>query len=171
MHDRHHFGKRFEHQRPVQRGVAAADDHNVLADVLRRIGDEVCEAAAQVVATRRQRARTECPDPAGDHDRPALDAQALRGGDRERTLAAFEFDGLVPEQIVRIVRRGLLHQLLDEIATLDRREPGDIEDRLLGIHRGDLPARLLQRVEDGGLELAHARVIGAEQANGSGADD
>ncbi len=55
------------------------------------------------------------------------------------------------------MRRGLLDQLLDEIASLDRRKAGDVEDRLLGIHRGDLAARLLERVEHRGRQGAHAR--------------
>ena len=129
------------------------------------------QPAAEVLAAGRQRPRRERADAAGDHDGPALDAQAGRGGDREAAVAALEPDGLVAEQVLRVVRRGLGDQLLDQVAALDRREAGDVEDRLLGVHRGDLAAGLLERVEHGGREGAHAGVVGAEQADRPGTDD
>ena len=42
---------------------------------------------------------------------------------------------------------GLRDEALDEVPALDRREAGDVEDLLLGVHRGDLPAELGQRVD------------------------
>ncbi len=171
VHDRHRLRERFQHQRPVQRGVATADHDDVLAGVLGRVRDEVREPAAEVVAAGGQRPRRERADPAGDHDGAALDARARRGRHREAALAAFELDRLLAEQVDRVVRRGLLEQLLDQVAPLDGREPGDVEDRLLRVHRGDLAARFLQRVEHRGRQRAHAGVVRAEQPDRSGADD
>ena len=54
---------------------------------------------------------------------------------------------------------------------LTRREAGDVEDLLLGVHRGDLAAELGQRVDDRDPEPAEAGVVGGVQPGGAGADD
>ena len=50
-------------------------------------------------------------------------------------------------------------------------KPGDVEDRLLRVHRGDLAAELGQRVDHRHPQPAEARVVGGEQARGACADD
>ena len=54
---------------------------------------------------------------------------------------------------------------------LTRREAGDVEDLLLGVHRGDLAAELGQRVDDRDPVAAEAGVVGGEQPGRAGADD
>ena len=48
------------------------------------------------------------------------------------------------EVVLGAGRRGLLDEAPDQVATLDAREARDVEDRLLGVHRGDLAAELGQ---------------------------
>ena len=50
-------------------------------------------------------------------------------------------------------------------------EAGHVEDLLLRVHRGDLPAELGQRVDDRDPVATEAGVVGREQAGGPGADD
>ena len=75
------------------------------------------------------------------------------------------------QDVLRLGRVRLLHELVDQIAPLDRREPGDVEDLLLRIHRGDLAAELGQRVDDGDAEITESGVVGGEQSGRSRADD
>ena len=101
------LGDRFEHQRPVERRVAAADDDDVLPLIHGGIGHEMDQAAAEVLTARRQGPRGEGADAAGDDDGAALDAIAGRRRDREGAITAFEPHRLLTEQIVRRERRGL----------------------------------------------------------------
>ncbi len=75
------------------------------------------------------------------------------------------------EEVLRLGGPGLLDEPVDQVAALDVGEAGHVEDRLLGIHRRDLPAQLGQGVDHGNPETAEARVVGREQASGPGADD
>src|SRR5256712_2922035 len=49
-------------------------------------------------------------------------------------------------------------------------ETGGVEDVLLGVERGELPARLVQVIDDTARGAAHAGVEAAEQARRAGAD-
>ena len=83
----------------------------------------------------------------------------------------FTRDGGAVEVVVGVGRRSLLDQAVDQVAPLDAREPGDVEDRLLRVHRGDLATELGQRVDHRDAEAAETRVVGGEQAGRTGADD
>ena len=73
VHHRDGAGDRLEQQRPVDRGVPAADDHHVQSGVRGRLRHEVHQTATEVLLPGRQRTRGERADPAGDDHRPGLD--------------------------------------------------------------------------------------------------
>jgi hypothetical protein len=64
---------------------------------------------------------------------------------------------------VRRERRRLQQEVGDQVAALDRGQAGDVEDVLLRIERGDLPARLGQRVDDRDGQPAEAGVVRGEE--------
>ena len=144
------LGDRLEVQRPVERAVAAADDDHVLAGVRREARHEELHAAPDPAVAGRQRPRAELADAGGDDQQRR---RVIRG-------AVVEVDGhrvvVVGRGSTAVRSRrysgcgggGLLDQPGHQVAALDRREAGDVEDLLLGVHRGDLAAELRQRVDD-----------------------
>ena len=90
---------------------------------------------------------------------------------RDVVVGVVEADGGAVEEVVRLGGVGLLDQALDEVAALDRREAGDVEDLLLGVHRGDLPAELGQGVDHRDPQPAEPGVVGGVEAGGAGPDD
>src|ERR1035437_2465207 len=159
---------RLEHQRPVHRAVTAADDDDVLAGILRRRGHEVLQTLAEEVLSGRQRSRSERADAAGDDDRSGRDLDAGTGLDDKQVWLAVagnpvQLLRLLAEQIEGVVRCGLLGEVADQLTPRDRREAGDVEDLLLGVHRADLATDLAQRIDHGHREPTDAGVVGAEQ--------
>ena len=111
------------------------------------------------------------PMPAVMSTAPARDLGAVVEGDDDRVVVVLERGGGAVEEVRRVGGGGLRDQPLHQVAALDAREAGDVEDRLLGVHRRDLAAELGQRVDDGDPQPAEARVVGGVQAGGAGADD
>src|SRR5262249_29347239 len=87
------------------------------------------------------------------------------------TLVVRELLGPDAEQIGRLELRRLLDQTRHQVAALDAHEAGHVEDRLLRVHRGDLAARLRERVDDGRGEAPEARVVGGVQPGRAGSHD
>jgi hypothetical protein len=83
-----------EVQRPVQRRVATADDHQVLAGELRRALDAVeqLRVVELLEAVDLQRARLERAHAAGDEDRLGQEARALGGLDEEAAVGLLAHD-------------------------------------------------------------------------------
>ena len=80
VHERHVRRHAAQLRRPVERRVAAADDHHALPRVLLRVGDDVVDAAPvpRLGARLRQAPRREGADPGGDDDRLAWDTRPCR---------------------------------------------------------------------------------------------
>ena len=66
---------------------------------------------------------------------------------------------------------GLGDEVGDQVASLDRREPADIENVLLRIHSADLSARLGQRVDDRDRQATKAGVVRREETGRTSTDD
>jgi hypothetical protein len=158
-------------QGPVEGGVAAADDDDVVAGVHVELGDEVDHAAAEPAVAGGQGARAELAHAGGDqHGARAHDAAV---GEPDLVLVAVlvEGAGLAVEQVQGVVLAGLGDEFGDEVAAADGGKARDVEDLLLRVHGGDLAAGLRQGVDERGAQAAEAGVVRGEQPGGAGADD
>ena len=173
VHQGDRLRDRLEVQRPVERAVTAADDDDVLADVRLEARHEELEAAAQPAVAGGQRARAELADAGGDQHDLGADRRCRRRARRSTPSSSSARRRRRCARGGTSARRSTacVDQPLDQLAALDRREPGDVEDLLLGVHRGDLAAQLGQRVDDGDAHPAEAGVVGGEQAGRACADD
>src|SRR5215210_383291 len=72
---------------------------------------------------------------------------------------------------VRAKLEALLDTEVDECLALDLRVPGDVEDVLLRIHRGDLASELLQALHDANRSIAVTGVVRRSEPDGAAADD
>src|SRR5262249_50895478 len=164
-------------ERPVERAVAAADDHAsaVPEDVL--LAHEVVEALPLpgVDVIDPELPRLEGPVTRGDDQRSAQVRTALVGRDREHLLAVLaqplQALDLLAEQNLGAVLRALLRPRLYQRLTLDLGVAGDVVDVLLGIDSRDLPAELLEAFDDPHRGIAMACVIRGRQARWAGAED
>ncbi len=171
VHEGHRRGDRLEVLRPVEGAVAPADDDDVLAGVRREAGHEELHAATHPALAGRQRPRAELADPRGDQHGTRGDPRALVEGDHDVVLTVLERGGGPVEEVRRAGCGRLLDEPLDEVTTLDAGEAGDVEDRLLGVHRGDLAAQLGQGVDDRDAHPPEAGVVGGVETGRAGSDD
>src|SRR5207302_9173153 len=147
-------GRVLQAERPVERRVAAADDHALLADEDALLTHDVVEPLALpfVDALDAELARLERAVARGDDERAAAEHVPLVGADREQLLAAllarFERAHLLAEPEVGIELEPLLGAEVDEGLALDLRVAGDVVDVLLGIRGRDLAADLLEALDD-----------------------
>ena len=86
-------------------------------------------------------------------------------------LAGLKPGHRMAEMELRLERRGLLSETLDQFGRVDSRIARDVEDRLFGIERGALPARRRERVEHGAAHFEHAALEHREEPDRPGADD
>src|SRR5258708_11161544 len=157
---------------PTKGGVASADDDDALPDEIVGICDHIVNAAAipRLGTDLREAPRRKRADPGGDHDRPRRKLIAV-SDEEEMIVALVEPDDLVSEVDGLAEPPVLVDELVDEVLRQDRRNAGDVEDVLLGIERGQLPAGLGERVDDLCADLSHAGVEQAKESRGPGADD
>src|SRR5262245_26806591 len=162
-----------EAERPVERRVAAADDHTAFAGEHVLLADEVVEPAALPVVdpVDPELARLERAVAGGDDDRLRLDRLAGRGRNGLDLIARRELAHLLAKEDVGAELESLLGAEVDEGLTLDLRMARDVVDVLLRVDRGDLAAELLEALEDADGRLAMAGVVGSREADGPGADD
>jgi hypothetical protein len=152
-------------ERPVERRVAAADDDaaRIAEDLL--LAHEVVEASALplVDPVDDELARLERSVSGGDDQRAREVRAALVGRDREQLLAVLvdplERLHLLAQVHLRAVLEALLGAAVDELLGQDLRIAGDVVDVLLRIHGGDLPAELLEALDDADCGVAVARVV------------
>ena len=153
--------------RPVERRVAAADDHHVLSGERRGIGDAVVDPAA--VPRRggrlRKTARLERPDARRDHDRSRRKTIRL-GDEREDAAALLERDHALIAMHRRPELCGLLRERAHEVLGEYLWEPAHVEDVLFGIQRRQLSARLRKGVDDLGGSATHAGIKLGEEPGG-----
>ena len=162
---------RLEVDRPVERRVAAADDHDVLSGVRREAGHEELHPAPSQPSPAGRGRGLNLPMPAVIRSAFAVTSLPSSRVIVTSSSALVEPGGGAVEQVLRLGGVRLLDERVDEIAALDRGEARDVEDLLLRIHRGDLAAQLRERVDDGDAETAEAGVVGGEQPGRARADD
>src|SRR4029077_18315494 len=172
MDQRHRFRAAAQLLGPVERGIAAPDDDDALVAELLGIRHAVEDSKPipRFRAGLRETPRREGANPRGDYDRPRWETVGL-GNQDEMILVPLEGrDVLVQVRLERKLRR-LLDERVDQILRQDLRESPGIEDVLLGVERGELPAQLRQGVDDPRRRTAHSRIKGGEQSGGTAAND
>src|SRR5262249_14551740 len=167
------LGRVLQPERPVERRVAAADDHAgaVAEDLL--LAHEVVHAAALPVLDPLdpELARLERAVARGDDQRTGQVRAALVGADREQLLAvlaqALERLHLLAEVDVRLILQPLLGAELDELRALDLRMAGDVVHVLLRVDGRYLSAELLQALDDPNRGVAVTGVVRGGKARGT----
>jgi hypothetical protein len=153
--------------RPVERRVAATDDHDALPGERRRIGDAVEDSASVPRRGRglRKAARFERADSGRDDDRPR--GKPVRLCDqREDAAGLLQRDDALVAVHRRAELRGLLRQRADEVLGEYLCEPAHVEDVLFRIQRGELSTGLRKRIDNLGRSAAHAGVKLGEEPGG-----
>ena len=111
----------------------------------------------------------------GDDDRSRQVGPALLRRQRQELLAvladALERLRLLAEDHLGAVLETLLDAEVDERLPEDLRVPGDVVDVLLRIGRRDLPAELLEALDDANRPVAVACVVGGSKAGRPRAED
>lgn len=169
--DRHAQRDRREHQRPVDRGVAATDDDDVPAGQVGGMLDEVQDRVAGPLGGGRQRLRAERADPTRQQHGLRPHVETGPGTDNDTVVVGGHRDRLLLEQVGRRERLGLGDQVGDQVATLDPWEAGHIEDVLLRVHGTDLAAGRRECIEQRHRQSPQPGVERTEQADRPGADD
>ena len=161
-------------QRPVERGIAAAGDQEVLAAEILHPAHRIVERAALALlrARQRQATRHEAAGARGDHDHRRLEGLPEAGREPPAAVAqTLELLGLLTEMEDRIERPDLLHQEVGQILAGAVRHRRDVVDRLVGIELGALAARPVEVVDQVALDVEQAGLEHREQADRPGADD
>ena len=170
-------GRVLEAERPVERGVAAADDHAALARELRLLLDHVVEAPSKprVDVVDAEPARLEGPVARRDDHRAGEVGVPRVRRQCEHVFAVLadplERLRLLAEPHVGAVLKALLRAHVDELLAEDLREPGHVVDVLLRIRGRDLAADLLQRLDDAHRPVAVADVVGGREPDRARAQD
>ena len=170
-------GRVLEAERPVEGGVAAADDHaRLVAEDLLPL-DEVVEPSALPVVDvfDLELARLEGAV-AGRHDQHAGRERLALVRREDELLLAVHAD---PLQILHLLieedlgpeLETLLDAEIDERLPLDLGMAGDVVDVLLGIDGRHLAAELAEAFHDPDGGVAVPRVVGGCETDGTGADD
>ena len=177
MDERDPGGDRVKVQDPIQRRIAAADDHDPTAPEMLHLAYGIEHASVLVgVETGEGRLlRLERSAARGDEQSLGLDRLIVVGSDaKQRRVRRPEnlhpLDHLA-EVKVRPERMDLLHQIVDEFLSVDHRKARNVVDRLLGIEFRALAARLRQDVDQVGPDVEQAQFEDGEQADRPGADD
>ena len=129
------------------------------------------QAPAEELGPGRQRPRGERADAARDHDGPRH-RRAPCGGDREQPAvgAAAARRPAAPSSAAPARMCSPAPPGCDQVAPAHGGEPGDVVDQLLRVHRGDLAARLRQRIDDGRPHAPEPGVVGRVQPDRPGAE-
>ena len=158
--------------RPVERRVAATDDHDPAIAKFLRIRHDLVHAATipRLGTGLRKPAWRERPDAAGNDHRARGEAVTL-GRQHEMPILLGEPDHPLSEKRPRAELARLRGELDHQVLRENLREATDVEDVLLGIQRFQLSAELGQRVDDARGGAAHAGVELGEQSRRPAADD
>src|SRR5207249_1381258 len=169
------LGDALEVHRPVERRVATAHEQHALPGEDPGFEDAVVQPLPVPAAYvfERQLARREGADPPRD-EHGARRVLVGLGDDGEGRFAvlrlALQADHLLSEMDRGLELERLLGHPLHEVLGEHLGEAGDVEDVLLGIERRELPAHLVEVVDQAAGRAAHPGVEGGEQARRAGAD-
>jgi hypothetical protein len=168
VHQREVPGERLQVQGPVERGIAAADDHQVVAAELLHAPHGIEDAGALVILDARYRGALGLERAAArrHHDDLAGDRRAGIGAHAEAAIHALQFGDHFAEVELRTERADLLHQLVDELLPRDDRPAGNVVDGLFRIEFGALAARTVENVDQVALEVEEAQFEDGKQPAG-----
>src|SRR5450830_690 len=163
-----------EVQRPVQRGVTAAADDNVLAFKLCRILDaiEQLRAVEGFDTVNLQGARLERTHAGSDEDGLGDELGACGCFEVETAVFALLHDGdFLTQMESRIKRFDLLEQVVGQFLACAHRYGRNVVDRLVRIQFDALAADIGERVDNVRLDFQQAQLKYLEQADRACADD
>ena len=167
-------GHGLQAERPVERGVAAADDQHVLAAKFVHLAHRVEDGLALErldAGKRRPLGRERAAAGCHDHDLGEERGAGI-GREPEPPIArALEAIDALAQMQLGTERLDLRQQPVGQLLARDDGERGDVVDRLFRIELGALPAGLLQDVDDVRLDVEQAELEHRKQADGPGADD
>ena len=168
MDQRHALCDRLEVERPVERGIAAADDQKVVAAEIIHAPHGIEDALALIrLDARDRRALGLERAAAGRNDNDlGLDHLVLVGGDPERpVLEPLDAGDHAVEGELRVERRDLLHQLVDDALGRDGRPYRNVVDRLFRIEFRALAARPVENVDQMAFQVEQTEFEDGEQAH------
>ena len=160
MHQVHARRARQQLERPVERRVAPAEDHQALAGELGGVADAVLDGAAleRLAALDPDAPRLEGAEAAGDHHRAGIETHPAGGLQVEASVVpARELHHLVAEVKLGLEGLDLLQQPVDQLLRAAHRQRRDVIDRLVRVELGALPAGVREGVEDVGADAEQAR--------------
>ena len=167
-------GERREVERPVERGIAAADDEDALVAERLHLPHRIEYRGALVGldAGDRRTLGLERAAARRDHDDLDLEHLAAVGGHAEHGIADLldRLDHLL-QMKGRAERLDLRHQRVAEALAGDVGNARNVVDRLLRIELGALAADLVEDVDDMRLHVEQAELEHREQPARSRADD
>src|ERR1700738_642122 len=159
---------------PVQRGIAAADDQEILVAELLHLAHGIKHRGSFIgLDTRHWRAlRLERPAAGGDDNHLALEYLTGIGRDAKAGIADF-LDRLhhLVEMEGRIERLDLLHQRRGQALAGDERNARNVVDRLFRIELGALAADLVENVDKMRFHVEQAQFEYGKQSTGTGANN
>ena len=167
VQQRHALCDRMQVERPVERGIAAADDQNILVAELLHLAHGVEHRGAFIGLDARHRRplRLERAAARGDHHHLAFEHLAGVGGDAKAGIADL-LDRLhhLVEMEGRIERLDLLHQRFGQALAGDEGNAGNVVDRLFRIELGALAADLVEDVDQMRLHVEQAQFEHGKQS-------
>ena len=167
VQQRHALGDRMQIERPVERGIAAADDQDVLVAELLHLahGIEHRGAFIGLDARHRRTLRLERAAARGDHHHLALEHLAGIGRDAKAGIADL-LDRLhhLVEMEGRMERLDLFEQRFRQALAGDEGNAGNVVDRFFRIELGALAADLVEDVDHMRLHVQEAQFEDGKQA-------
>ena len=174
VQQRHALGDRMKVERPVERGIAAADDQDVLVAELLHLAHGVEHRGAFIGldARHRRALRLKRSAARGDHHHLAFEHLAGIGGHAKAGIADL-LDRLhhLVEMEGRVERLDLLQQRIGQALAGDEGDAGNVVDRLFRIELGALAADLVEDVDQMRLHVQEAQFENGEQAARARAND
>ena len=171
------LGERMQVQRPVERGVATADDHHPLAGEGVHLAHGIEDRGALIGLDAGDGGLLGLERAAAgrNQDHLALEHGAGIGGDAEARVGvvAQHLDRLHHLALVehRAERLALLDEVVDEALAGDHGEAGNVVDRLFGVELRALAARLAEDVDQMRLDVEQAEFEHGEEADRPHPDD
>jgi hypothetical protein len=174
MHERQAPRPGCERERPVERGVAATEDHQTLIVKLARVANAIVNVLAfKTLAT----LEADAPGLKGAHTRgndngACVESSAGGCAHMEAAVLAFgHLSDLLPQMELRVERLDLLHQPVHQLLRAADRERGDVIDGLIRIQLRALTARCVQRIHDMRGDAEKAKLKHLKKPARAGADD
>ena len=165
---------RLQIERPVERGIAAADDEHALAPEALHAADRIEHRGALIGLDAGKRRPLGRERAAARRDDDDLGDELVAGVGLEPKAAVgklLQLLDLLAEVKLRIERLDLLQQPVGDLLPGDNRQPGNVVDRLVGIELPALAAGLVEDVDEVRLDVDEPQLEHGKEADGAGADD